>query len=207
MLEGVDTLATITLSGRELARTANMHRTYRPYRPDVRELLDGEPRDLEVTFTSPVRGARCAVRGADAASVALGWRPQVNTHPFNAVRRMACGYVTGRLRVHGGVERSGAPGADRPLVARARLRRPGGGDPFVVSATVEVSLVSALDDEQGERQLKGAPVRDAIAQPWTSGTAGSAPARWPGTPRPTPRHRALAASSARRCAWSSTDAR
>ena len=82
VLEGVDTVATIALGDRVLARTADMHRTHRL---DVRELLDGEPRELVVAIESPVRAA-------DAAAVALGARPHVNTHPYNAIRKMACSF-------------------------------------------------------------------------------------------------------------------
>ncbi|PJI93586.1 glycoside hydrolase family 2 protein [Luteimicrobium subarcticum] len=87
VLDGIDTVATITLNGTEVARTANMHRTYRL---DVSALLrdaragEGD-NELVVTFRSPVRYA-------DAQSLALGYRPQVNHHPFNAIRKMACSF-------------------------------------------------------------------------------------------------------------------
>ena len=41
--------------------------------------------ELSVAFDSPVRAA-------DAAAVALGARPHVNTHPYNAIRKMACSF-------------------------------------------------------------------------------------------------------------------
>src|SRR5699024_10520083 len=62
--------------------TANMHRTNRF---DVRgELVPGE-NELRVRFSSPVRYA-------DTQSLELGYRPQVNHHPFNAIRKMACSF-------------------------------------------------------------------------------------------------------------------
>ncbi|SDR87906.1 beta-mannosidase [Paraoerskovia marina] len=82
VLEGVDTVATVEVNGVVVAEPRNMHRSYRV---DVGEHLhDGENR-LVVTFAS-------AVRYADAQSLALGYRPQVNHHPFNAIRKMACSF-------------------------------------------------------------------------------------------------------------------
>ncbi|MFC8191528.1 glycoside hydrolase family 2 protein [Cellulomonas sp. NPDC057328] len=82
VFEGLDTVATVTLNGREVARTANMHRTYRV---DVGPLLREGDNELAVVFASPVRHA-------DRQSLALGYRPQVNKHPFNAIRKMACSF-------------------------------------------------------------------------------------------------------------------
>jgi len=82
VFHGLDTVATIELNGRLLARTRNMHRTYRL---DVRDaLVDGVNR-LAVTFAS-------AVRYADGMSLELGARPHVNHHPYNAIRKMACNF-------------------------------------------------------------------------------------------------------------------
>ncbi|QNE36421.1 glycoside hydrolase family 2 protein [Leifsonia shinshuensis] len=82
VFEGLDTVAEILLNGETLARTRNMHRTYRL---DVTgRLLDGA-NELEVRFASPVRAA-------DAASLELGYRPHTNHHPYNALRKMACGF-------------------------------------------------------------------------------------------------------------------
>jgi beta-mannosidase len=82
VFEGLDTVATIELNGVVLARTANMHRTYRL---DVGGVLVAGENRLSVTFAS-------AVRHADRASLALGARPHVNGHPFNAIRKMACNF-------------------------------------------------------------------------------------------------------------------
>jgi len=82
VFDGLDTVATVVLNGTEVARTANMHRTYRF---DVAHLLRRGDNELVVTFASPVRHA-------DAQSLELGYRPQVNHHPFNAIRKMACSF-------------------------------------------------------------------------------------------------------------------
>ena len=75
-------MATVDLNGDVLARTANMHRTYRL---DVGDLLQEGTNRLSVTFESPVRYA-------DRTSLELGARPHVNHHPFNAIRKMACNF-------------------------------------------------------------------------------------------------------------------
>jgi beta-mannosidase len=80
--DGLDTVATVLLNGTEIARTANQHRSYRF---DVTDLLRDGTNDLVVRFAAPVPYA-------DAQSLALGQRPQVNHHPFNAMRKMACNF-------------------------------------------------------------------------------------------------------------------
>jgi beta-mannosidase len=82
VFDGLDTVATVLLNGEVLARTANMHRTYRF---DVRDRLREGTNLLAVTFAS-------AVRYADQNSLDLGARPHVNDHPFNAIRKMACNF-------------------------------------------------------------------------------------------------------------------
>ncbi|MBE1875923.1 glycoside hydrolase family 2 protein [Myceligenerans pegani] len=82
VLEGLDTVSVITLNGTEVGRTANQHRTYRF---DVTDVLRDGDNELVVRFDSPVRYA-------DAQSLALGQRPQVNHHPFNAIRKAACNF-------------------------------------------------------------------------------------------------------------------
>ena len=79
---GLDTVATIEVNGTELARTENMHRSYRFA---VRDLLRVGENTLAITFTA-------ALTAAEQASDALGPRPHVNTHPFNAIRKMACNF-------------------------------------------------------------------------------------------------------------------
>ena len=80
--EGLQTVATVELDGREVGRAANMHRTHRF---DVTDTLGVGEHALAVTFAAPVPAAR-------RASEALGPRPFTNQHPFNAVRTMACSY-------------------------------------------------------------------------------------------------------------------
>ncbi len=81
VFEGLDTIAAVELNGVLVARTANMHRTYRF---DLSGLLQTE-NHLMVTFESPVRAA-------DRASEVLGRRPHTLTHPYNAIRKMACSF-------------------------------------------------------------------------------------------------------------------
>lgn len=80
--DGLDTIAGITLNGIEVASTRNMHRRYRF---PVRELLREGANELVVEFASPLRTA-------DAQSLELGYRPHVNHHPYNAIRKMACSF-------------------------------------------------------------------------------------------------------------------
>ncbi|KPG79375.1 beta-mannosidase [Frigoribacterium sp. RIT-PI-h] len=79
---GLDTVATVLLNGEVVAETRNQHRTYRVA---VDGLLREGSNDLEVRFGSPVAYA-------DAQSLALGYRPHVNHHPYNAIRKMACSF-------------------------------------------------------------------------------------------------------------------
>ncbi|SDU86366.1 beta-mannosidase [Microlunatus sagamiharensis] len=80
--EGLDTVATVELDGRVVARTANMHRTHRVDLTDVITVGDHE---LAVSFEAPVPAAQ-------RASEALGPRPCAYEQPFNALRKMACSY-------------------------------------------------------------------------------------------------------------------
>lgn len=82
VFDGLDTIAEIRLEGHLLGTTANMHRTYRF---DVGGLLHEGENELVVRFSSPVRYA-------NRQSLSLGYRPQVNRHPFNAIRKMACSF-------------------------------------------------------------------------------------------------------------------
>lgn len=82
VFEGLDTIASIHVNGIALAQTQNMHRIYRF--EATPHLVDGD-NELTVTFTSPVRYA-------DKASLDQGYRPHVNHHPYNAIRKMACNF-------------------------------------------------------------------------------------------------------------------
>ena len=82
VFEGLDTVASIELNGQSVGETVNMHRTYRF---DVRAKLREGANELVVTFFS-------AVKYADAASIEQGYRPHVNHHPYNSIRKMACSF-------------------------------------------------------------------------------------------------------------------
>ena len=82
VFEGLDTVATVRLNGSVVAKTRNMHRSYRF---DVRGLLREGRNELQVDFAS-------AIRAADAASLELGSRPHANHHPDNALSKMACSF-------------------------------------------------------------------------------------------------------------------
>ncbi|MDM4762051.1 glycoside hydrolase family 2 TIM barrel-domain containing protein [Galbitalea sp. SE-J8] len=80
--EGLDTVATVTLNGVVVARTANQHRGYRT---DVRERLREGANELVVAFRSPTRYAR-------EQEAILGERPHSYAHPFNTIRKTACNF-------------------------------------------------------------------------------------------------------------------
>jgi beta-mannosidase len=80
--DGLDTVATIRMNGREVGTTANQHRSYRFA---VSDLLVVGPNELEVTFAAPVPEA-------ERRAVEFGDRPHVNPHPFNAIRKAAYSY-------------------------------------------------------------------------------------------------------------------
>jgi beta-mannosidase len=82
VFDGLDTVARIELNGSPVAETRNMHRTYRF---DVRALLTNGMNELTVRFESPVRYA-------DRESLEQGYRPHVNHHPYNSIRKMACSF-------------------------------------------------------------------------------------------------------------------
>ena len=85
VLAGVDTVATVALDGVEVARTTNMHRSYRL---DVREAAlhaAGSPLALTVDLTS-------ALEHAEAEQERIGFRPGAYPQPLNMVRKMACSF-------------------------------------------------------------------------------------------------------------------
>nr|WP_232234499.1 glycoside hydrolase family 2 protein [Actinoplanes sp. N902-109] len=79
---GLDTVATVTLNGVELGRTANMHRGYRF---DAREALRDGDNDLRIRFES-------AYTYAEAQQKRLGDRPNAYPEPFNFIRKTACNF-------------------------------------------------------------------------------------------------------------------
>ncbi|WP_336207370.1 glycoside hydrolase family 2 protein [Nonomuraea sp. LPB2021202275-12-8] len=80
--EGLDTVATVTLNGVRLARTANQHRSYRL---PVRHLLREGDNTLTVTFDS-------AVGYAEEQRKVLGERPGAYEAPYPFIRKMACNF-------------------------------------------------------------------------------------------------------------------
>jgi len=82
VFQGLDTVTTIRLNGREIGATANQHRSYRF---DVRDLLVEGENELVVAFRSPIKYA-------NEQSVALGVRPRAYALPNDAIRKSACSY-------------------------------------------------------------------------------------------------------------------
>lgn len=82
VFDGIDTVSTVRLNGHVLGRSENMHRGYRF---DIRGAAQRGTNVLEVDLESPVREA-------DRRSLELGYRPHVNSHPFNAIRKMASSF-------------------------------------------------------------------------------------------------------------------
>ncbi|WP_062076688.1 glycoside hydrolase family 2 protein [Demequina globuliformis] len=82
VFEGLDTVATVSVNGAEIARTKNMHRSFRF---DVRELLRDGDNTLSVEFASALEYARNLTE-------TLGHRPTPYPHPYPAVRKMACSF-------------------------------------------------------------------------------------------------------------------
>ncbi len=79
---GLDTVATVELNGQLVSRTANQHRSYRF---EVGSMLAAGQNRLSVTFAA-------GLTAAERASAELGPLPHVNTHPYNAIRKMASNY-------------------------------------------------------------------------------------------------------------------
>jgi beta-mannosidase len=80
--EGLDTVARVELNGVLVGVTRNMHRTFRF---DVTSLLQRGENRLAVAFRAPLDAA-------EEAGAALGPRPHVNAHPYNALRKNASSY-------------------------------------------------------------------------------------------------------------------
>jgi beta-mannosidase len=82
VLLGLDTVATVRLNGAVVLESRNQHRSYRVA---VQERLRPGRNELEIEFAAPVPEA-------DRRSLELGYRPHVNHHPYNALRKMACSF-------------------------------------------------------------------------------------------------------------------
>jgi beta-mannosidase len=78
--DGLDTLATVSLNGRELGRAVNM---FRQYRWDVKPLLTAGENDLRIAFDSPVRfaAAQQALRPMPGVSQAIPGGPYLRKAP------------------------------------------------------------------------------------------------------------------------------
>ena len=78
--DGLDTLATVSLNGRELGRAANM---FRQYRWDVKPLLQAEGNEVRIEFASVVNYAaqKQAVRNLPGVSQAIPGGPHVRKAP------------------------------------------------------------------------------------------------------------------------------
>jgi beta-mannosidase len=78
--DGLDTLATVSLNGRELGRAANM---FRQYRWDVKPLLKAGENDLRIVFDSPLRFATAqqAIRPMPGVSHAIPGGPYLRKAP------------------------------------------------------------------------------------------------------------------------------
>ena len=82
VFSGLDTVATVRLNGTVVLESRNMHRSYRAL---VRDALIAGRNELVVEFAAPVPYA-------DRMSLEQGYRPHVNHHPYNAIRKMACSF-------------------------------------------------------------------------------------------------------------------
>jgi beta-mannosidase len=78
--DGLDTLATVSLNGSELGRTANM---FRQYRWDAKPLLTAGDNDLRIIFESPVRfaAAQQAIHPMPGVSQAIPGGPYLRKAP------------------------------------------------------------------------------------------------------------------------------
>ena len=82
VFDGLDTVAVISLNGRQVGTTANMHRTYRF---DVSSVIRVGVNQLAVRFESPVTHAT-------AEQDRLGDLPRASEFPYNFIRKMACNF-------------------------------------------------------------------------------------------------------------------
>jgi len=82
LFEGLDTVATVIVNGREVLRSANQHRTYRV---DVTDVVHPAENTLEVRFDS-------AWAYAEAERDRLVNRPNAYPTPFNFIRKMAANF-------------------------------------------------------------------------------------------------------------------
>jgi beta-mannosidase len=197
---GLDTVATVTLNGHEIARTENQHRSYRW---DVRGILVDGVNELVIDFAAPVAEVR-------ARAERYGTLPRVNHHEYNQLRKTAShfGWDWGIDVAGSGIWRpigidswSGVRIASvRPLVdvvdgvgvltAHVEIERDGAGPAGANTVVVEVSDTRAMADvaegESGvrvEARVPGAALWWPVGhgpQPLYPVTVSAGDARWSG---------------------------
>jgi beta-mannosidase len=124
---GLDTVATVSVNGHEVGRTANMHRSYRF---DVKDLLRPTGNTLTVHFGS-------AYAYAEAVRDAVGARPGAYAEPYQYIRKMACNF-----------------GWDwGPTLVTAGLWRPIGLHAWSVARLAEVRPVVTVDGDTGRVEV------------------------------------------------------
>ena len=199
LFHGLDTVATVSVDGQVVLEAADQHRTHVL---DVTDVLgEGEHR-LQVRFAS-------AVRYADAQQQALGSRPHVNHHPYNAVRKMACnfGWDWGPDLVTAGIWRRvelvdwsvARIAGVRPTTTLTRGRRaPGGG-----RRPGAGRLRAGRRDRARHRPAASTPTRAPRCRsgPTTSAWPSTSPARARGGPAATATSRCPTSPST---SWSAT---
>jgi beta-mannosidase len=137
---GLDTVATITLNGTEVGRTANMHRSYRF---DVTALLTAGVNTLSVRFDS-------AYAYAEALREQLGDRPNAYPQPFQYIRKMACNF-----------------GWDwGPTLVTAGIWRPIGLHSWRTARLAEVRPLITVDGDTGRVEVRAA-IERLSAEPVT----------------------------------------
>ncbi|MFE9426818.1 glycoside hydrolase family 2 protein [Kitasatospora sp. NPDC006697] len=126
---GLDTVATVTLNGTLLGRTANQHRSYRF---PVRHLLKAGENTLSIRFDS-------AYGYAEAQRAALGHRPGAYREPYPFIRKSACNF-----------------GWDwGPTVVTAGIWRPIGLESWSAARLAEVRPEATLDPERAAGSADG----------------------------------------------------
>jgi beta-mannosidase len=154
--DGLDTVATVTLNGVEVGRTANMHRSYRF---DVRGIVRPTGNRLRVHFES-------AYAYAHRIRDMVGERPGAYAQPFQYIRKMACNF-----------------GWDwGPTLVTAGIWQPIGLATWSVARLAEVRPVVTVDGDTGRvdvhvtvERAADVPLRVTAAVGGRTGTAVVAP--------------------------------
>lgn len=147
--DGLDTVATVTLNGVEIARTQNQHREYRW---SVGAHLRTGANELSIAFRSPIAFAR-------EREAILGERPHSYVHPFNAIRKTACnfGWDWGPALVTAGIwRRIGIESWSGVRLAAVRPVVGVDGDPRRVDVHVEIERAGSAQEVPVTAVLAGA---------------------------------------------------